>query len=166
MEASRKWNSVSNEKQYLHQVKIKHLCVEDFRDALEEHFGDKKKIPSKLVAVVKKGEKEINDRIKILKMADRVSWTAVDKYQADPLCDGDEDDKRWKQAVKEAKEERDRKKGYPARRDNRRNSPGRYNNRDSWNRDRRSYGGRTGGSDGRPSYRYGKIGRDVVGNSF
>ena len=120
---------------------------------MEEHFGDKKKIPSKLVAVVKRGEKEINDRIKILKMADRVSWTAVDKYQADPLCDGDEDDKRWMQAVKEAKEERDKKKGYPARRDNRRNSPGRYGGRDSWNRDRRPYGGRTGGSDGRPSYR-------------
>ena len=52
MEASRKWNSASNEKQYLHQVKVRQLCVEDFRDALEEHFGDKKKIPSKLVAVV------------------------------------------------------------------------------------------------------------------
>ena len=125
MEASRKWNSASNEKQYLHQVKVRQLCVEDFRDALEEHFGDKRKIPAKLVAVVKKGEKEINDRIKILKMADRVSWTAVDKYRADLLCDGDEDDKRWKQAVKEAKEERDRKKGYLAKRDNRRNSPGR-----------------------------------------
>ena len=113
----------------------------------------KRKIPSKPVAVVKKGEKEINDRIKVLKMADRVSWSAVDKYQADPLCDGDEDDKRWKQAVKEAKEERDRKKGYPARRDNRRNSLGRYNSRYSWNRDRRPLGGRTGGSDDRPSYR-------------
>ena len=69
MEASRKWNSTSNKKQYLHQVKLRQLCVEDFRDALEEHFGDKKRIPSKLTAVVKKGEKEINDRIKILKMA-------------------------------------------------------------------------------------------------
>merc|ERR1712163_73265 len=43
MEASRKWNSASNKKQYLHQVKIHQLCVEDFRDALEEQFGDKKK---------------------------------------------------------------------------------------------------------------------------
>ena len=120
---------------------------------MEDYFGDKKKIPSKLVAVVKKGEKEINDRIKMLKVTDRVSWSAVDKYQADPLCDGDEDDKRWKQAVREAKEEKDRKKGYPARRDNRRNSPGGYNGRDSFNRDRRAYGGRTRGSDGRSSYR-------------
>ena len=157
MEASRKWNSASNEKQYLHQVKIRQLCVEDFRDALEEQFGYKKKIPPKLVAVVKKGEKEINNRIKILKMADRVSWGAVDRYQADPLCDGDEDDKRWKQAVKEDKEERYKRKGYSSRRDNRRSSPGRYGDRD---RDRRSYGGRPGGNSGRTSYRYNNGGRD------
>ena len=83
------------------------MLVEEYHDALEEHFGDRKKIPAKLELVVKKGEKEINEWIKVLKMADRVSWAAVDKYQADPLCDGDEDDKRWKQAVKEAKEVKD-----------------------------------------------------------
>ena len=43
-------------------------------------------------------------------MADKVSWLAVDKYVADPLCDNDEDDKRWKAAVKEAKEEQSKKK--------------------------------------------------------
>ena len=96
MEGLRKWNSKSNKMQYLHQVKIRQLCVEDFRDALQEHFGDRKKIPTKLQLVVKKGEKEINTRIKVLKMADRVSWAAVDKYQADPLCDGDEDNRKWK----------------------------------------------------------------------
>ena len=63
-------------------------------------------------------------------MADRVSWAAVDKYQADPLCDGDKDDKKWKQAVKEAKEEKDKRKNYSSRRDYRRNSPVRYGGRD------------------------------------
>ena len=53
-------------------------------------------------------------------MADRVSWAAVNKYQADPLCDGDEDDRRWKQAVKEAKEENEKKSSYSGRRDRRR----------------------------------------------
>ena len=87
---------------------------------------------------MKKGEKEINERIKVLKMADRVSWAAVDKYQADPLCDGDEDNKKWKQAVKEAKEEKDKRKNYPSRRDYRRNSPVRYGGRDNYgNRDRK-----------------------------
>ena len=79
-EGSRKWNNRSNEMQYLHQVKIRQLLVEDFCDALEEHFGDRKKIPAKLQSVVKKGEKELNNCIKVLKMADRVSWAAVDKY--------------------------------------------------------------------------------------
>ena len=40
MEGSRKWNNKSNKMQYLHQVKIRQLCVEDFRDGLEEYFGD------------------------------------------------------------------------------------------------------------------------------
>ena len=40
MEGSRKWNNKSNELQCLQQVKIRQLCVEDFRDGLEEHFGD------------------------------------------------------------------------------------------------------------------------------
>ena len=47
----------------------------------------------------------------MLRMADKASWLAVDKYVADPLCDNDEDDKKWKAAVKEAKEEQTKKKG-------------------------------------------------------
>ena len=119
------------------------------------------------MSVVKKGVKEINNRIKVLKMADRVSWAAVDKYQADPLCDGDEDDKKWKQAVKEAKEEKDKRRNYSGRREYRRSSPVRYSGRDSYGyRDRRSYGGRHGGSDGRQDTRYGKTGRELGGDGF
>ena len=40
---------------------------------LEDYFGDRRKIPTKIEAVVKKGEREINGRIKVLRMADRVS---------------------------------------------------------------------------------------------
>ena len=163
MEGSRKWNNKSNELQYLHQVKIRQLCVEDFRDGLEEYFGDRKKNPAKLQLLVKKGEKEINNCIKVLKMADRVSWAAVNKYQADPLCDGDEDNRKWKQAVKEAKEEKDKKSSYSSRRDRRR-SPVRYGGRDSYgSRDRRYHGGR---SDGRYESRYGKAGKELVGHGF
>ena len=79
-----------------------------------------------------------------------MSWAAVDKYQADPLCNGDEDDRKWKQAVKEAKEEKDKRRNYSSRRGDRRSSPVRYSGRDSYGyRDTRSYGGRHGGSDGR-----------------
>ena len=41
METSRKWNLKSNEMQYLHQVKVRQLCVEDFRDALVKEFASK-----------------------------------------------------------------------------------------------------------------------------
>ena len=83
------------------------------------------------------------------------------------MCDGDEDNKKWKQAVKEAKEEKDKKKNYSSRRDYRRNSPVRYGGRDNYgNRDRRPYGGRFGGSDGRYETRYGMAGGELVGVGF
>ena len=111
MENRRRWNSVANEKQYLHQVRVKQLCIEDVRKQLEDHFGLKKDVPEKIEEAIKIGEKEIDERIKMLRMADKASWLAVDKYVADPLCDNDEDDKKWKQAIKEAKEEQTKKKG-------------------------------------------------------
>ena len=68
--------------------------------------------------------------------------------------------------MKEAKEKKDKRKVYSGRRD-RRNSPVRYGGRDSYgSRDRRSYGGRFGGSDGRFESRYGKTGRELVGDSI
>ena len=35
-------------------------------------------------------------------MADKTSWSAVEKFQADPLCDSEADAKQWKKAQKEA----------------------------------------------------------------
>ena len=147
----------SNEIQYLHKVKFRQMVVEDYRQVLEEHFGGRKKVPAKIEAVIIKGEKEIDGRIKVLRMADRVSWLAVDKYQADPLCEGEEDDKKWKQAVKEALEEKEKRKGYPFRKDrggngyssnNRRDSYGWYSYRRPYSGNNHSYG-RLGGNDGR-----------------
>ena len=71
----------------------------------------------------------------VLRMADRVSWLAVDKYQADPLCEGEEDDKKWKQVVKEAKEEKEKRRNYPGRRD-RGNGYSSYNGRACYGGDR------------------------------
>ena len=95
-ENRRLWNSVANEKQYLHQVRVKQLAIEVVRKQLEDHFGSKKDVPEKIEEAIKIGEKEIDERIKMLRMADKASWLVVDKYVADPLCDNDEDDKKWK----------------------------------------------------------------------
>merc|ERR1712082_342521 len=82
MESKKRWNSLSNEKQYLHEVKVKQIVIEDVRELLEEQFGSKKDVPEKLTDALRKGEKEIDYRIKLLKMADKGSWSAVEKYAA------------------------------------------------------------------------------------
>ena len=92
MESRRRWNSLANEKQFLHEVKIKQLLVEDVRKQLEDHFGSRSAVPEKIEEAIKIGEKAIDERVKMLKMADKASWLAVDKYVADPLCSDAEDD--------------------------------------------------------------------------
>ena len=47
MEGQRRWNSAANEKQYLHQIRVKQLCVEDVRKQLEAHFGSRREVPQK-----------------------------------------------------------------------------------------------------------------------
>ena len=48
MESRRRWNSLANEKQFLHEVKIKQLLVEDVRKQLKDHFGLRSAIPKRL----------------------------------------------------------------------------------------------------------------------
>ena len=103
MESRRRWNSLANEKQFLHQVRLKQLLVEDVRKQLEDHFGSRKDVPEKIEEAIKIGEKEIDERVKMLKMADKASWLAVDKYVADPLCDNDEDDRSGSRQLKRQK---------------------------------------------------------------
>ena len=60
-------------------------------------------VPAKMEAVVRRGEEKVDERLKMLMMADKVSWLAMDKYVVDPLCKDEEDDKSWKKAVRDAK---------------------------------------------------------------
>ena len=106
LQNGRKWNSAANEKQYLHQVELKSIVIDDFRNVLERYFGARgKEVPTSIEEVIKKGESKIEERIKCLRLADKVSWLAVDHYVRDPLCSLEEDDRKCKRAVKEAKEE-------------------------------------------------------------
>ena len=52
---------MANKKQYLHQVKLKQICVEDVRTVLETYFASKKEVLEKIEEAVRKGEKEIDD---------------------------------------------------------------------------------------------------------
>ena len=118
---------------------------------LEEPFEGNRKVPAKIEVVFRKGEKEIDGRIKVLRMADQVSWLAVNKYKAYPLCEGEEDDKKWKQAIREAKEEKGKRRnsfGYSNSKDRSWNNGGKDGY--SWDGYRRQYNrGRLGGSDSR-----------------
>ena len=73
MEGRKRWNSVSNEKQFLHQIRLRQLCMEDVRKQLEKYFGSRREVPQKIEDIIRIGEKEIDGRIKILRMADKVS---------------------------------------------------------------------------------------------
>ena len=79
MESKKRWNSLSNEKQYLHEVRVRQLAIEDVRKQLEDHFGSKRDVPEKIEGAIRLGEKEIDNRIKLLKMANKASWSAVEK---------------------------------------------------------------------------------------
>ena len=55
--------------------------VEDLRVALEDWFGrNGSTIPATIEDVVKKGEEKLDERIKMLKLADKGGWEAVDAY--------------------------------------------------------------------------------------
>ena len=38
----------SNKMQYLHHVKVRQIVVEDYRQALEDYFRDRRKVPPRL----------------------------------------------------------------------------------------------------------------------
>ena len=67
--------------------------------------------------------------IKMLWMANKASWGAVYNYVMDPLYETEEDDRKWKLAVREAKEDAEsRSKAQAARK----GSGQSYGNRDSF----------------------------------
>ena len=62
-------------------------------------------LPSSIEDVVGRGEEKLDGAIKILKLADKGGWEAVDAYVTDPVCDDDEDDKKWKMVLMQVKED-------------------------------------------------------------
>ena len=75
--------------------------MEDLRVVLEEWFRKNGRlVPSSIEDMVRKGEEKLDGRIKVLKLADKGGWDAVDAYVTDLVCDDDEDDEKWKRAVR------------------------------------------------------------------
>ena len=84
----------------------------DLSKALEATFGSGVDVPADITACITAGEKVIAVRERDLRMADSASWLAVEKFSSDPLCANESEEKRWRKAQKEAKEEVARKKAW------------------------------------------------------
>ena len=111
MERGKKWKHKGNQKQFEFAAEVRGIVVEDLRVALEDWFGrNGGMIPATIEDVVKKGEEKLDERIKMLKLADKGGWEAVDAYVTEPVCEDDEDDKKWKRAVRQVKEDAESKR--------------------------------------------------------
>ena len=111
LESGMKWKHKGNEKQYQFATEVRGIMVEDLRVALEDWFGKNGGvIPLSIEDVVRKGEKKLEERIKMLRLADKGGWDAVDAYVMEPVCEDDEDDRKWKRAVRQVKEDAENKR--------------------------------------------------------
>ena len=101
LESGKKWKQKGNEKQFQFAAEVRGIMVDDLRVAMEDWFGKNSGlIPSSIEDVVRKGEEKLDERIKMLKLADKGGWEAVDAYVIESVCDNDEDDKKLKRAVR------------------------------------------------------------------
>ena len=112
---SKKFVRTSHQKQGEVIEKFKDVWQYELAEVMETHFGSKDKIPPSIAAVVSKGELLFAERFKHLRMADKASWSAVEKFQSDLLCGSEVEDKKWRKAKKEADAEADRNKGKAKR---------------------------------------------------
>ena len=111
LESGKKWKHKGNEKQFQFATEVRGIMVNNLRVALEDWFRKNGGvIPSSIEDVVRKGEEKLDERIKMLKLADKGGWEVVDAYVMEPVCDDDEDDEKWKRAVRQVKEDAESKR--------------------------------------------------------
>ena len=62
--------------------------VDEIRQALEQEFSNMEKVvPEFFEVIVRKGENQLKLKAKMLKVADKESWGALNNFLADLLCD-------------------------------------------------------------------------------
>jgi len=106
----KKWNKVGNQKQYDFNAEVIQNG-EELVETLEKEFqGMSCPVPTSVEQIMKKGIEMMTKRNMDLRRADDAGWDAVEMYHRDPLCDTENDEKRWKKAKLEAKEKREKEK--------------------------------------------------------
>ena len=96
--STKKFVRTSHQKQGEVIEKFKDVWQYELAEVMEGHFGSKDAIPPTIVKVISKGESLFAERLKHLRMANKASWLAVEKFQSDPLCESEAEAKMWKKA--------------------------------------------------------------------
>ena len=81
--SEKKFSKAGCEKQYRFNNELIDIFSIDMRRRLEDHFEE---IPGDLEELIREGEKKVEDRNHILKIADELGWLSVKKYEKDELA--------------------------------------------------------------------------------
>ena len=97
------------EEQHFQQFKVVQLCVEEVRKRIEEYF-ESKEVPRRIEEAVEVCEREIGERIMLLRMMIGASGLVADMEVVGGSLKKDYDVRKWKKVVMEVMEERVKKR--------------------------------------------------------
>ena len=112
-----KFTKLGCETQYKFNVKIKELFGEKLKVELKKHF--KNGLPEKIEELIKEGEKEIDDEIHKLKIADEFGFRALEDFTKEDLARDEKEEKKIKVLRKEKKEKEEKSRSYRVNRSGR-----------------------------------------------
>ena len=97
-----KFTKAGGEKQYKFNGKMKNLLGDKLKNELKKHFNDG--LPEKGEEIIKEGEKELDEQIHKLKIADEFGFKSLDDFVKEDLARDDKEEKKLKALRKEKKE--------------------------------------------------------------
>lgn len=102
----KKWKNNGNRCAYDFNSEVVQVQV-DLGRALEEEFkkSGAEVVPDSILQLLEKGMSKLNERNKDLLRADDAGWPAVQLFHRDPICATADEEKRWKWAKSEAKDQ-------------------------------------------------------------
>ena len=104
--SEKKFSKAGCEKQYRFNNELIDIFSIDMRRRLEDHFEE---IPGDLEELIREGEKKVEDRNHILKIADELGWLGVEKYEKDELARDEKEEKKISKIRKELIESKNAK---------------------------------------------------------
>ena len=97
-----KFTKAGCERQYKFNEKMKDVFGDKLKNELKKHF--KNGLPDKVEEIIKEGEKELDEQIHKLKIADEFGFKSLDDFVKKDLARDDKEEKKLKALRKEKKE--------------------------------------------------------------